>query len=136
MAQIGESTFSQVLPGARTKRYTASAAFLAQTISTAPDSSGEVTTATSGSGYGVFANSGSAGDSAEVVVEGPALLKFGATVAVGAAVIAGAGGEGAPAGGTGVKSIIRLTPDSPQLNQVVDGDVAEVTVGVGAVSGT
>ncbi len=136
MAQIGESTFSQVLPGARTKRYTAAAAFAAQTISTAPDSSGQVTTATSGSGYGVFANSGDAGDSAEVVIEGPALLKFGATVAAGAAVIAGTGGKGNPAGGTGVKSIIRLTPDSPQANQAIADEVAEVTVGVGAVSGT
>lgn len=130
---IGTSTFSQVLPGAITKSYIATAAYEANTIATAPDSSGEVTTATSGAGFGVFANSGDAGTRAQVVTFGPALLKFGGTVAQGGGVVATTGGEGLAAA-AGVACRIRLSADAKQLNQVIDGDIAEVLVGVGSLA--
>jgi hypothetical protein len=130
---MGASQFPNILPGAVAKSYPATAAFVQSTIATAPDSNGEVDTATSGAGFGVFATSGDAGDLAVVVTEGRALLTLGGTVAQNGSIVATTAGKGLAAG-TSVLSRIRMAADSKQANQGVANDLVEVIIGVGGVT--
>lgn len=122
------STFPNVLPFAVIKRYPASAAVAANTFVDHDGADGTVSTATSGEGYGISTNSAAIGEDVDVVVFGPAYLKFAGTVAAGGSIVATTAGAGLAAG-TEVASRVLCTPDSKAGAGYVSGNLGFVIVG-------
>lgn len=125
---MATSSQARVLPGAVVMVHVASAAVTALTIVDHDGANGTVSTATSGSGYGIAANDAALGEDVYVVVFGPAELKFGGTVAAGGSIVATTGGEGLAAGTSAVSKIL-CTPDKKAGAGYVNDDIGRVVVG-------